>query len=176
MAGAALDQQTILDLITMPRDGCRPLVEGLSSLEAQLQPSGVDLCLDSVARVATPGAMGRDNRDRQIPDTVSIEFGTDDWVELSPGPYLVSFAEVVNIPLDIMGMGLPRSSLLRSGVSLATAVWDAGYSGRSQALLSVINPAGYRLQRGARLMQIVFFRLEQPLEQGYRGRYQSEGL
>lgn len=173
---AALDQETILGLITTPREGHLPLVEGLSSLEEQLQPSGIDLCLDSVARIVSPGAIGRDNRDRQISDTVPINFGPDDWVELPQGPYLVSFMEVVNIPLDIMGMVLPRSSLLRSGVSLNSAVWDAGYSGRSQALLSVNNPGGYRLQRGARLMQMVFFRLEQPLKQGYRGRYQSEGL
>ena len=176
MAGAALDRETIRALITSPQGDNLPLVEGLSSMEDQLQPNGVDLCLDSLARFVSSGAMGRDNRDRKIPDTEPITFGPDGWVFLTPGSYLVSLVEVVNIPLDIMALALPRSSLVRSGVSLPTAIWDAGYSGRSQALLSVSNPEGYHLQRGARLMQMMFFRLEKPLKEGYQGRYQSEGL
>ena len=176
MAGSALDRETILGLIATPQGDTPPLVEGLFSLEEQLQPNGIDLCLDTVARIVSPGAIGRDNMDREIPDTEPVSFGPDDWVELPPGPYLVSFMEVVNIPLDIMALARPRSSLGRSGVSIHSGVWDAGYSGRSQALLNISNPAGYRMQRGARIMQMVFFRLEKPLEQGYLGRYQAEGL
>ena len=75
-----------------------------------------------------------------------------------------------------MALGRPRSSLLRSGVSLHTAVWDAGYQGRSQSLLTVHHAGGFRLQRDARLAQLVFFRLSSPPSQGYQGRYQGEGL
>ena len=160
----------------MPRGGSLPLVEGLFDLEEQLQPNGIDLCLDTVARILSPGAIGRDNMDRKIPETELVNFGSDEWVELLQGPYLVSFIEVVNIPLDLMALARPRSSLGRSGVSIHPGVWDAGYSGRSQALLNISNPGGYRMQRGARIMQMVFFRLEKPLEQGYLGRYQAEGL
>jgi dUTP pyrophosphatase len=105
-----------------------------------------------------------------------VELNHDGWVQLTPGPYLVTFTEVVNLPLGLMALGRPRSSLLRSGVSLHTAVWDAGYRGRSQALLVVHHPLGYRLQRGARLMQLVFFPLSQPVDQGYRGRFLGENL
>ena len=176
MQGAALDRATIRELITMPREDSLPLVEGLFDLEEQLQPNGIDLCLDTIARLVSPGAIGREDRNRQISETEPMCFGPDDWVQLSAGAYLVSFIEVVNIPLDIMALARPRSSLGRSGVSIHSGVWDAGYSGRSQALLNISNPAGYRIQRGARIMQMVFFRLEQPLKQGYRGRYQAEGL
>jgi dUTP pyrophosphatase len=75
-----------------------------------------------------------------------------------------------------MALGRPRSSLLRCGVSLHTAVWDAGYRGRSQALLVVFNELGYRVQRGARLMQLVFFRLAGPVAEGYQGRFLRENL
>jgi dUTP pyrophosphatase len=75
-----------------------------------------------------------------------------------------------------MALGRPRSSLLRSGGAIHTAVWDAGYHGRSQALLVVYNPQGFRVQRDARLLQLVFFRLEQPVRAGYQGRYLGEGL
>jgi dUTP pyrophosphatase len=55
-------------------------------------------------------------------------------------------------------------------------VWDAGYRGRSQALLVVFNELGYRVQRGARLMQLVFFRLAGPVSEGYQGRFLGENL
>ena len=60
---------------------------------------------------------------------------------------------------DLMALGRPRSSLCRCGVTLHTAVWDAGYRGRSTSLLNVMNPSGFRVQRGARLLQLVFFGL-----------------
>ncbi len=61
-------------------------------------------------------------------------------------------------------------------MSVHTAVWDAGYRGRSQALLMVHHHQGYRLQQGARLLQLVFFRLAQPVSQGYQGRFLRENL
>ena len=88
----------------------------------------------------------------------------------------MTFNEVVNLPLNIMALGRPRSSLLRSGVSIHTAVWDAGYNGRSQALLVVYHPDGYRVQRDARLMQLVFLQMETAASRGYQGRFQSEHI
>jgi len=78
--------------------------------------------------------------------------------------------------LDLMALGKPRSSFLRSGVAVHNAVWDAGYSGRSQALLVVYHPKGLILARGVRILQLVFFQLKEPLQQGYGGRFQHEGL
>ncbi|HLB27762.1 MAG TPA: deoxyuridine 5'-triphosphate nucleotidohydrolase, partial [Dehalococcoidales bacterium] len=72
-------------------------------------------------------------------------------------------------------LGRPRSSLLRCGVTVNTAVWDAGYSGRSQSLLVVYNPLGFRLQKDARVVQLVFFRLTGETE-GYKGAYQGENI
>jgi dUTP pyrophosphatase len=59
---------------------------------------------------------------------------------------------------------------------MSTAVWDAGYSGRSTALLIVENPVGMRLERYARLLQLVFFTLNAPTARGYDGAYQGENL
>ena len=120
--------------------------------------------------------MGNGPDQRGLSDTKLLEFDRPGWLHLAAGSYLVTFNEVVNLPLDLMALGRPRSSLLRSGVSIHTAVWDAGYQGRSQALLSVYNPDGYQVQKDARLLQLVFFRLEQPLNQGYQGRFLGENL
>ncbi|MCX6005488.1 MAG: deoxyuridine 5'-triphosphate nucleotidohydrolase, partial [Chloroflexi bacterium] len=90
------------------------------------------------------------------------------------GAYLVTFNEVVNLPVDIMALARPRSSLNRCGVSIHSAVWDAGYSGRSQSLLVVYNTHGFRLHKNARILQLVFFSLSRGVAQGYSGKYQNE--
>jgi len=74
-----------------------------------------------------------------------------------------------------MALGRPRSSLLRCGVTVGTAVWDAGYEGRSQSLLVVYNPRGFRLQKNARVAQLIFMRLSGKTE-GYKGAYQGENI
>ena len=172
MFGSPLNLEEIASLVA----GNPPLVQDYISLDAQLQPAGFDLSLREVARFTGSGQLGASNDSRRLSDTELVSMDADGWISLQPGPFLVTFNEIVNLPPDIMALGRPRSSLLRSGVSLHTAVWDPSYCGRSQSLLSVRNPAGFRLQRDARLAQLVFFRLSNPPEQGYRGRYQGEGL
>ena len=94
-------------------------------------------------------------------------------MHLNPGSYSIIFNEIVHLPKDIMALGLSRSSLLRCGASLHTAVWDAGYSGRSESLLVVHNPLGLDLEKDARVLQLVFSKLT-GTSQGYQGRYQGE--
>ena len=172
MPGTPLDLESIGHMI----ESTPPLLEHFLSLEAQLQPNGFDMTVQEVAKLSNPGAVGVADADRVLSDTETMEFGSDGWLQLEPGPYLITFNEVVNLPLDVMALGRPRSSLLRSGVSIHTAVWDAGYHGRSQALLVVYHPGGYRVQRDARLMQLVFFQMETAASKGYQGRFQSENI
>lgn len=172
MIGAALDRDSLAQLFqTQPS-----LVANYRSLEQQLQPNGFDLTLNSVSRLSSPGRMGAAPDDRELSSTELVDFAPDGWLELAPGPYLMEFNEIVNLPLDVMALGRPRSSLLRSGVAIHTAVWDAGYRGRSQALMVVHQPDGYRVQKDARLLQLVFYRLAQPVSQGYQGRFQGENI
>jgi dUTP pyrophosphatase len=141
---------------------------------AQLQPNGVDLTLASVARFAGQGAVGRSSGDRRLPETVELPFDASGWLELPAGPYLVRYNETINLPADIMAYSPPRSSLLRAGVTINGAVWDAGYSGQGAGLLVVANPSGFRLQRDARIAQLVFHRLAAATLAGYQGVYQGE--
>lgn len=88
----------------------------------------------------------------------------------------MTFNEVVEIPPDVMAIARPRSSLLRMGATIETAVWEPGYKGRSQSLLIVHNPEGIKIKRNARLMQLIFFRLENDAEKLYDGIYQGENI
>ncbi len=155
-------------------DTHRPLVTDCVDLDAQLQPNGLDLTLRAISRYDGIGAIGAQPADRSLPELSPVPFDGDGWVMLEPGPYHIVYNEVVHLSPDLMALGRPRSSLTRSGAAIHTAVWDAGYSGRSTSLLVVHHPSGFRLQRDARVMQLVFFSLASATRSGYAGRYQGE--
>src|SRR4030095_2116433 len=148
-----------------------PLVEGL---DLQVQPNGIDLRVDRVQRLTSPGLLGEADNVREPPARKDVQADKDGWWDLHRGAYVITYQEKVNLPTDIMALARPRSTLLRSGVTIHAAVWDAGYSGRGEGLLSVLSSRGYRLQRGARVLQLVFFRLSSPTTEGYKGRYLGE--
>ncbi len=151
-----------------------PLVEGIDQ-QMQLQPNGIDLRIDRVQRLTSPALLGAAPNLREPAAREDVQPDVDGWWDLHAGSYVIGYAEKVNLPPDLMAFARPRSSLLRSGVAIHTAVWDAGYSGRGEGLLSVMNPKGYRVQRGAAVLQLVFLRLGIPTSEGYRGKYQGEG-
>lgn len=137
-----------------------------------VQPAGIDL---RVAEVYLLRGMGSLSGDRIIPAGSPVLPVRGAW-RLGPGAYRIRFLEAVRVPLWAAGFCFPRSSLLRSGVALHCAVWDPGYEGRGEALLTVYNPYGFSLGVGERVAQIVFHRLCEPAREGYRGAYQGEGL
>jgi dUTP pyrophosphatase len=152
-----------------------PLIEGYINLEEQVQPNGFDLTLREIALLQSSGRIGVQNSQRLVPDLAPLVFDGLGFIDLVPGAYIITYNEIVHLPKNIMALGRPRSSLLRCGVTVGTAVWDAGYSGRSQSLLVVYNPQGFRLQRNARITQLIFFRLGQKTG-GYQGAYQGENI
>jgi dUTP pyrophosphatase len=151
-------------------------VEAMIDPEAQTQMCGVELTLQRVERYLSAGALAFDNKERKLPETQVVEFDSSGWVDLQPGAYLVTFNEIVDIPKNVAALAHPRSSLLRMGASLETALWDPGYKGRSQSLLVVHNSQGLRLKKNARLMQLVFMKLEKDAEKTYSGIYQEENI
>ncbi|HRA49138.1 MAG TPA: deoxyuridine 5'-triphosphate nucleotidohydrolase [Thermomicrobiales bacterium] len=153
-----------------------PLLRDFKDLESQVQPNGFDLTLASVSRHLGSGSVGQSNTDRILPDLEDLAFDANGWLHLDPGCYHITYNEVVALPLNLMALGRPRSTLARIGATIHTAVWDAGYEGRSTSLLAVLNPNGIRLQRDARVMQLVFMTIANPQETGYSGRYQGEGV
>lgn len=156
--------------------GDPPLIDEIVDLDAQIQPNGFDLTLAEVHRYLGWGTVARDNAGRVLPELERIDAAPNGFFSLTPGVYHVVYNEVVNLPMDLMALGRPRSTLNRSGVTIHTAVWDAGYRGRSTSMLLVANPFGFRIEAGARLLQLVFFALSKPVGKGYRGAYQGENL
>ncbi|HUV55703.1 MAG TPA: deoxyuridine 5'-triphosphate nucleotidohydrolase [Dehalococcoidales bacterium] len=152
-----------------------PLIEGLVNIEEQVQPNGIDLTLRELALLQSAGKIGVNNSQRVVSDLTPLVFDGLGFIDLVPGVYIITYNEIVHLPNNIMALARPRSSLLRCGVTVNTAAWDAGYSGRSQSLMVVYNPQGFRLQRNARIIQLIFFKLTGKT-QGYQGVYQGENL
>lgn len=151
-----------------------PLVEHMIDQEMQVQQNGIELTLQRVEVHESSGMVAFDNSERKIPSTKNLGFDGDGWLHLPKGSYKIVFNEIVNIPKNIAAIAKPRSSLLRCGATIETAVWDAGYSGRSESLLVVYNENGFSVRRNARVLQLLFFRLGEEVQQGYSGVYQNE--
>ncbi len=154
--------------------------DGAPAPDLQLQPAGFDLTVQSVSRFTSPGALDLTNARRRLagieplvwPDAISEEAQLP--LLLEPGAYLVTYNEVVAVPADCAGIVLPRSSLMRCGAVLHSALWDPGYTGRGQGLLTVGAPL--ELYPSARIAQLVMFKLEQAADKLYDGKFQGENL
>ena len=168
---AILSQQDIHRLLQKKP----PLIEGYISLEEQVQPNGIDLTVRDIALLQSSGRITVEDSQRLVPNLAPLVFDGLGFIDLMPGAYIITYNEIVHLPKNIMALARPRSSLLRCGVTVDTAVWDAGYSGRSQSLMVVYNPPGFRLQRNARVAQLIFLRLSRKTE-GYHGAYQGENI
>jgi len=162
-----LDRKTILDLISKHQ-----LITNMVDQTVQVSPNGVELTLQKLYTFEEAGTIDFSNQERHIPNYEEIPLKQGRY-NLQPGTYLITYNEIVRIPTNIIAIGRPRSSLLRSGVSIESAVWDAGYEGRSRGLLIVHNPNGFIVKPNARLLHLVFFQLIQET-QPYEGVYQGE--
>ncbi len=165
-----LNDQALRYLITNHQ-----LVTGYIDLDTQLQPSGFDISLHHIEAYTDGGAADYSNQERVIAETTPLKADPEGWYSLPRGAYKVVYNETVKMPLDVAAIARTRSTLLRNGAALGTAVWDPGYQGRSSSLLVVHNPHGIRLKRDARIAQLIFFHTGE-VEKGYSGVYQNERM
>lgn len=137
-----------------------------------LTSQGYDVSVQKIESISGHGILYIDGKmlPKYYPAKTNIQ--TLHYV-LYPGQYIVTFNEEVNLPHDICAFLWSRSTLLRMGASMQTAVWDAGYHGKGSSLLLVSNPSGISVEKDARIGQMVFHRLGQATEQPYHGQYQG---
>lgn len=144
-------------------------------LDTQLQPSGFDLSLESIEEYLVGGAVDFSNQERVIAETRPLIPDNEGWYHLEKGVYKMVYNEVVKMPLDVAAIARTRSTLLRNGAMIGTAVWDPGYEGRSSSMLTVYNPYGLKLKKDARIAQLIFFQTGE-VGKGYSGVYQKERM
>lgn len=147
------------------------IIKEYIDLELQTQIAGFDLTICDIMKLSNGGEIDFDNSSRKIPDHESIEPINNRW-KLKPGGYIVKYNEIVEVPLDAVAIVLPRSSLMRTGGTLCSAIWDPGYKGRGIGLM--ITYAEITFHKNARIAQIMFIKTQEKTNKGYSGTYQNE--
>lgn len=155
------------------------LLENYIDLNTQLTPNGFDLSARSISSFDASGCVDFSNKERLIPaaceispekKNISDKYG---WWNLKPGIYKVLTNETVNLPNDLIALAFSRTTLLRMGVFTQHGVWDAGFCGRGEFVLSVQNPHGASLKQNCRVAQLIFIRIKK-CSVGYNGIYKHK--
>lgn len=137
----------------------------------QEQPAGYDVSVNSIHtfpkdKISLGIAKGENSKLEEVPLV-------EDFYELPQiGAYFVALNEITTIPKDAIGILLPRSTLLRNGLDLRTALFDPGYSGQPKVMLVCHRPA--RIQRFTRIGQIIIIKSDTEFFSQYSGQYQGE--
>lgn len=137
-----------------------------------LDCSGIKLTLGEVLIPTSWGVIDID--EKYIPNYQRLECGKDGFYELLKGYYVIRYNEYVRVPEDSIALAIPRSSIIRSGASIFTAVWDPGYEGRGYGLLITYNDFGIKIRRNAQIAQLVFIKMSEKSVKPYRGLYFGE--
>jgi len=150
------------------------IVSELIDPAKQIQPCGVDLTISKIEMYKSEGIIDFDNSKRKLPRLEESGTFQGAW-HLTPGAYLITLNEITTIPENCCGIARPRSSILRMGATVNTALWDAGYSGKSQVMMLVHNTNGIIIYPNARILQLMILRLDTVVTKGYDGIYLNEG-
>ncbi len=160
------------------------LIENLGARELKNPEGvGVDLRLGAVYQIVEGGAFievdgGKGLGKRKgVKTKLLAEYKKkkrkQEWVTIEPGGYyLVSTFEAINTPKDLMPVVYPRTSLFRAGLLLLNSKTDPGYKGTLTMGLKNLSEFEVKLQMGARICNIVFFKIEGQVV-SYRGQHQG---
>ena len=147
--------------------GEKELVELFPDFADLVQPSGIDLELDRVYIQKSAGSL-IDN-EKNLPELEEME---GEIFTLKPHTaYLASIKRKVKIPKGYTMLYLPRSTLLRSFVSVQTAVGDPGFYGTLMFMIYNHGALEYKIKAGDRIAQAGVFPVEGSGE--YNGSYQE---
>ena len=117
--------------------------------EDLVQPSGIDLELDEIFIQKSGGSL-IDN-EKNLPEIEAV-------YTLKPHTaYLASIKRKVKIPKGYTMLYLPRSTLLRSFVSVQTAVGDPGFYGTLMFMIYNHGEFEYKIKSGDRIAQAVVY-------------------
>ena len=155
------------------------LIENLGARELKNPEGvGVDLRLGAVYKIVEGGAFIEANLGKRKGVKVELiaeyqKRGRQKEIIIKPGDYyLVSTVETVNTPKDLMPVIFPRTSLFRAGLLLLNSKTDPGYKGTLTMGLKNLSEFAVKLQMGARIGNVVFFKVEGKTAI-YRGQHQG---
>jgi len=148
------------------------MIQKYIDLDIQLQANGFDLTVKEIVMFASEWEprIDFDNRTRLLPSVMPILFAGGEY-HLEPGTYLFKANEFFKMPNNVVGWGMPRSTMSRCGVILNSAVLDAGYSGHLVFTVNISQAMTFT--KNARFVQMIFFKLNEAPSKLYNGIYKE---
>ena len=134
-----------------------------------IQPSGIDLRMDKLFKQVSGGSLIDNNKN--LPELEEIEAENDIYTLEPHTSYSVTIKDKIKIPVGYTMLYLPRSTLLRSFVSVHTAVGDPGFYGTLQFMIVNNGDYQFQLKKGERIAQAVVFEVTGSGK--YEGSYQE---
>jgi deoxycytidine triphosphate deaminase len=151
------------------------LVEGLCERELNNpEGCGFDLQLGEVYEISGDGYLGLE--ERETPEAKLVAKFDEKKVSsfmFAPGKYyLIKTIEKVNLPLDLMAVIFPRTTLFRSGLALFNGQVAPGYCGELTFGLANLGGQNIKVDMGSRVVHITFHEV---LGEGneYRGQWKG---
>jgi deoxycytidine triphosphate deaminase len=151
------------------------LVENLCEREMNNpEGAGFDLRMGEIFELEGDGYLGVEERD--TPNTKSVakhEEGKGNSFVFEPGKYyLIKTMEKVNLPVDLMAIIFPRTTLFLSGLALFNGQVAPGYCGELTFGICNLGKSSIKIDLGSRVVHITF---HQVLGEGnqYRGQWQG---
>ena len=96
---------------------------------------------------------------------------------IKPGEFKLSGAvEYFNIPINVGGFIMDKSSWIRKGLTVFNTFLEPGW--RGYATIELMNHSKHKIKvpKGCTIAQVVFEFLDKPATKPYHGRYQDQKL
>ena len=127
--------------------GEKELIKLFPNFKELVQPSGIDLPLDKV--YVQKGVGSLIDNEKKLPEIEELE---GPIFTLKPHTaYLASIDRKIKIPKGYSMLYLPRSTLLRSFVSVQTAVGDPGFFGTLMFMIYNHGDFEFKIKKGDRI-------------------------
>lgn len=137
----------------------------------QSQPAGFDITVSKAySYPKSQYVLGKAKTENSKLEEIISD--SDGFFNLGVGAYMLELNEITTIPNDTIGILFPRSTLLRNGIDVRTALFDPGYSGQPKVMLVCHRPL--KLQRFSRIGQLVLLKSDEEFSKQYSGQYQGE--
>lgn len=140
--------------------------------EHSIQPASIDCKLGDHFLVIEHNLMGMITLDSEI----HYREINADAITLPPHSFILATTqEYFKLPNDLVAFVEGRSSIGRIGLFIQNAGWvDPGFEGRITLELYNANSLPIQLEKGRRVCQMVFGKMDGPAEFPYHGKYQGQ--
>lgn len=150
--------------------------------DKQYQPAGIDLKLGKIETFdigdnkfygVIDGLKVIPDRSELVMNALSVNGEIKSVYSLRPNvPYIATVQNSVKIDKNSAQFYVPRSTLLRCGVNVMTALGDSGYNGHLSFLIMNYLPVDFVITKGERFAQLVDIRVDGAVNE-YDGDYQE---